>query len=420
VSAETVTFAPVGEVTDASSSEAELTHDTQPPSADGTRPRLDAPNSRQSDAPRRFGDYDLLEVLGQGGMGIVYRARQRSANRIVALKVIRADRLANPSPDHQAAAFARFKLEAQTAAQLDHDHLVTVFEVGQCDQQPFYSMKYVDGCSLSELLRDGPLENRRAAGYLEAAARGVHEAHEHGILHRDLKPHNILIETKTDRALVADFGLAKLAEADGAMTVAGEVFGTPSYMPPEQAVDSSRVTTLSDVYSLGATLYHALTGRPPFLAATTLETLKQVVEQEPVRPRELNASVDRDLETICLKALHKEPRRRYASAAEFADDLRRYSVDEPIRARRVRRIERGWRWCRRNPIVATLLCVVVISATVIFVSQSGVALHLAIQAMNEARKARADMMEMQIREALKSYHNELSPVGERESHEHPM
>jgi serine/threonine-protein kinase len=303
----------------------------------------------------RFGNYELLEELGRGGMGVVYRARQCSADRTVALKIIRRECLEALPADVQRSALERFRHEAQAAARLDHENLVTVYEVGELDGQPFYSMRCVEGRSLAQLLREGPLDGRRAARYVEAAARGVHEAHEHGILHRDLKPANILIEARADRPMVVDFGLAKLVQQDQELTQHGDVMGTPPYMSPEQALDSARVTAQSDVYALGATLYHLLTGRAPFQAATAVETLRQVTHEEPAPPRRLDPSIDRDLETICLECLQKEPPRRYASAAALADDLRRYLQSEPIQARPVSTAERVWRWCRRNRLVAALI-----------------------------------------------------------------
>ncbi len=305
--------------------------------------------------PREFGHYELLGELGRGGMGVVYRARQREANRVVALKVIRADRLEALPRDTQTSAIDRFRHEAQAAAQLEHDNIVTVYEVGEVEGEHFFSMRYVEGQSLAELLRQGPMDNRHAAQYLEPVARAVHQAHLRGILHRDLKPQNILVDEKTNRALVADFGLAKLSEGQEELTRAGEVMGTPSYMSPEQARDSARVTALADVYALGATLYHMLTARPPFHAATPLETLRQVIDQDPVAPRQLNHAIDRDLETICLKCLEKEPPRRYGSAEALADDLKRYLQGQPIAARPLGPAGRLWRWCRRNPVVAALL-----------------------------------------------------------------
>ena len=306
-----------------------------------------------------FGDYELLEELGRGGMGVVYKARQRSADRIVALKVIRADRLADVRTEDRAQIVGRFQSEARAAAALEHDNLVQVYDVGETDGKPYYSMRFVEGLSLAAMLRDGPLENRVAAGYLEPVTRAVQLAHEHGILHRDLKPDNILIDKKLNRPLVADFGLAKLHDADVTATRTGEVFGSPSYMSPEQARSSGDVTTAADTYSLGATLYHLLTGRPVFQAANVAETLRQVLDEAPVPPRQINAAVDRDLETICLKCLQKEPAKRYLSANELADDLKRFQRGAPIVARPIGRPERAWRWCKRNPVVATLSVAVV-------------------------------------------------------------
>ncbi len=303
----------------------------------------------------RFGNYDLLDEIGRGGMGVVYRARQRAAGRVVALKILRRDRLESLPRDTQASAMDRFRQEAQATARLEHDHIVTVYEVGDVDGQQFFSMQCVEGQTLSEMLRDGPIQNRRAAGYLEPVARAVHEAHSRGILHRDLKPQNILVDAKTDRALVADFGLAKLAEGQEQLTRDGEIMGTPSYMSPEQAKNSADVAAATDIYALGATLYHILTGRPPFQAATPVETLRQVIDEEPAPPRQLNPSINRDLETICLKCLQKEPARRYASAEQLADELGRYLRGEPIVARPVGPLSRTARWCRRNPVTASLL-----------------------------------------------------------------
>lgn len=304
---------------------------------------------------RRLGNYELLDEIGRGGMGVVYRARQLSADRIVALKVVRADSLTGLSPAQRASAVERFHHEALATARLDHEHIVAIYEVGEVEGEPFFSMRYVAGASLAELLRSGPLEERRAAAYLEKVARGLAAAHDAGILHRDLKPQNILVEERTDRPLVADFGLAKLLEQPSELTRAGDVMGTPSYMSPEQASDSSRVTAQSDVYSLGATLYHMLAGRPPFQAATAVETLRQVQDAEPVPPSQLNRAVGRDLETICLTCLHKEPARRYRSAAALADDLQRFREGLPILARPTGWPERLVRWCRRNPLLSGAL-----------------------------------------------------------------
>lgn len=304
-------------------------------------------------APGRFGNYELLDEIGRGGMGVVYRARQLTADRVVALKVIRRDRLQSVRRDTQTTALERFRHEAQAAARLEHENIVTVYEVGDVDGQPFFSMRYVEGSSLAEILKEGPIENRRAAAYLEPVARAVCQAHQQGVLHRDLKPQNILVDGKSDGALVADFGLAKLVEGGEDLTREGEVMGTPSYMSPEQARDSASVAAPSDVYALGATLYHVLSGRPPFQAATPVETLRQAIDEDPAPPRRLNPSIDRDLETICLKCLQKEPSRRYATAETLADDLRRYLDSEPILARPISTPQRALRWCHRNPALAT-------------------------------------------------------------------
>jgi len=340
----------------------------------------------------RFGNYDLLGEIGRGGMGVVYRARQRSADRIVALKLIRRDQLAMLPRDTQTGLIQRFQQEGQTAAQLDHDNIVTVYEVGEVDGQPFFSMHLVDGLSVSDVLRDGPLDNRRAATYMESVTRAVHEAHAHGILHRDLKPQNVLIDAKSDRALVADFGLAKLTEVADEMTQAGEVMGTPQYMSPEQAQDAASVTVRSDVYSLGATLYHMLTARPPFQAATGMETLRQVIDQDPVPPRQLSHSIDLDLETICLKCLEKDPSRRYASAEQLADDLSRYLQRQPIKARRTGMWGRAWRLCRRNPrtaVAATLavtFLMIALAATTIGYVETTAALETAQAARKQDKE----------------------------------
>lgn len=303
---------------------------------------------------KTLGDYELLDEIGRGGMGVVYRARQRSVNRIVALKIIRPDRVHHDA-DALATAIARLRTEAHAAARLNHDNVVTVYDVGQVDGTPYYSMRLVDGPSLSAMLRDGPLEPARAARYLSSVASAVHEAHLQGILHRDLKPANILIDERSDRALVTDFGLAKILADGSDLTIAGQVFGSPPYMSPEQGRDASQATIASDIYSLGATLYCALTGKPPFQAATIAETLRQVSESPPVPPRRLRQAIDLDLETICLKCLEKDPKRRYDSAQSLADDLLRYLGHEPIAARRISRAARIVRWCRRKPAAAVAI-----------------------------------------------------------------
>jgi serine/threonine protein kinase len=279
-------------------------------------------------------------------MGLVYRARQRRADRIVALKIIRPDHLEGSSEEQRQEWTARFAREAQAAARLEHDHLVTVYEVGEADGIPFYSMRYIAGTGLADVLHNGPLANRRAAACMAKVARAVDYAHRQGVLHRDLKPRNILIDTR-DEPWVTDFGLAKCSGTPD-LTLTGAWVGSPPYMAPEQIKDAAHVGPAVDIYSLGATLYHMLTGRPPFQAATVEATFRQVLTEEPLPPGRLNSAIPRDLEIIALKCLHKEPSWRYSSACELASDLERYLNDEPILARHVGVVPRLQRWCRRH------------------------------------------------------------------------
>ncbi len=314
----------------------------------------------------QFGSFELIKKLGEGGMGMVYQAKQLNAGgRLVALKVIRPDRLGTVADDARREAIARFRVEAQAAARLTHENLVTVHEVGEIDGQPFYSMRYVEGRSLRSLVTNGPLDNRRAAEILLGVARGVHEAHRHGILHRDLKPENVIVEASTGTPLVADFGLAKFTEdREAALTRYG--VGTPQYMPPEQIDNAANATTASDVYSLGATLYHLMTGRPLF-DGDLYEVLRKVREDQPTPVRQLNANADADLETLCLKCLEKDPAKRVESAEALVEELERYLSGRPIRSRPVSQFEHAWRWCRRNPAFAgfgSLLVVVLLSLAI--------------------------------------------------------
>jgi tetratricopeptide (TPR) repeat protein/predicted Ser/Thr protein kinase len=304
--------------------------------------------------PEKIGDYEIQATLGRGGMGVVYRARQKSVDRVVALKVIRPEALGGFAPEQRRAAVSRFVTEAQAAARLEHEAIVTIYEVGEADGRPFYSMQHVDGGSLRDRVEEGPLEARRCAALMQSVARAVHEAHQHGILHRDLKPHNILIDIESDLPLVTDFGLAKMLEGGQEITRTGEVFGSPPYMSPEQAIDASNVTIASDVYALGATLYHLLTGRPPFQGTSPESTIHQVINEQPMAPSQVNPKLHRDLETICLKCLEKQPAHRYQTAAEFADELDRFLHGRPIEARPVGRLGRTWRWAKRNPRTAVL------------------------------------------------------------------
>ena len=278
--------------------------------------------------PRQLGDYELLEELGRGGMGVVYRAQQVSLDRTVAVKMILRGQLATGADR------ARFRAEAEAAAKLDHPNIVPVYEVGELDGQPYFSMKFVAGTTLARLLADGPLEPREAAALLVPVAKAIQFAHRAGLLHRDLKPSNILIDEE-GQPHVTDFGLAKRITTDQTgLTRTGAIVGTPSYMSPEQA-DGRRgaIGPASDVYSLGTILYQMLTGRPPFQAVSPVDTLLMVLEQDPVPPRMLNAKADRDLEMIALKCLQKLPQLRYASAEGLAADLNAYLSGEPVSAR---------------------------------------------------------------------------------------
>lgn len=317
-----------------------------------------------AEAPATFGDFELLAKIAQGGMGVVYKARDRKLNRVVAVKMILSGRLASDE------AVRRFYTEAEAAARLDHPDIVPVYETGTRDGQHYMVMAFIEGGSLATHLKDGPLPPRHAAELTRRLADAIAYAHGKGIIHRDLKPGNVLLHaagvrnqeieaksrTSDANPRITDFGLAKLAQNDSELTATGQVMGTPAYMPPEQAAGRvAEVGPAADIYSLGAILYCTLTGRPPFQAATPVETLRLVLEREPVAPRLLNPSVPRDLETICLKCLYKDAPRRYSSAAALADDLRRFLAGRPIIARTAGPIERSAKWIRRNPLAAGLI-----------------------------------------------------------------
>jgi WD40 repeat protein/tRNA A-37 threonylcarbamoyl transferase component Bud32 len=293
-------------------------------------------------------NYEILGELGRGGMGVVYKARQTALKRLVALKMILSGDLAS------AQELARFRREAEAVARLQHPNIVQVYEVGEYGGRPFFSLEFVDGGTLARNLRESLPGPKQAAALVEQLARAMHAVHQCSVVHRDLKPANVLL-TANGTAKITDFGLAKKLDEDAGQTHSGAVMGTPSYMAPEQASGgTARATPQADVYALGAILYECLTGRPPFRAATVAQTLRQVVETEPVPPRLLNTAVPRDLETVCLKCLRKETAKRYITAVDLADDLRRFQAGEPIRARSVGWGERAQKWVRRNPVVAGL------------------------------------------------------------------
>ncbi|HXY35924.1 MAG TPA: WD40 repeat domain-containing serine/threonine protein kinase, partial [Planctomycetaceae bacterium] len=326
---------------------------------------------------QRFGDYVILQAIARGGMGIVYKARQVSLNRIVALKMILAGQMASGKE------IERFQAEAEAAATLDHPNIVPIFEVGNREGQHYFAMGYVDGPSLAMKLRDGCWAPHDAAALLRQIAEAVQYAHAHGIIHRDLKPHNILL-TSDGQPRITDFGLAKRLEGASELTASGQILGTPNYMPPEQARGKTReVGPLSDVYALGGILYALLTGQPPFVGETPFEVVTAVIEREPISPRQLNPRVDRDLETVTLKCLDKDPAKRYSSARELSDDLGRFLRREPINARPIGSFERSWRWCRRKPVVASLVSAVVLT----LMAGSIVSTLFGIQAYRQADKA---------------------------------
>jgi serine/threonine protein kinase/WD40 repeat protein len=374
-----------------------------PPVAETALPRLGAGatvaqslSEQLGSAQRSLGEprlpnlagYEIIEELGRGGMGIVYKARQTSVNRIVALKMIISGEYASPQD------LVRFQTEAEAVAGLQHSHVVQLHEFGNHEGLPYFTLEYIEGGSLAKKAAGGPLPAMAAAKLVEQIAGGVAAAHARGIIHRDLKPENVLL-TVDGTPKITDFGLAKRHEVENtppsaarrgepSLTSTGAIMGTPSYMAPEQARSDKSIGPAADVYALGAILYRLVTGRPPFLGATSLDTVMQVIDTQPVAPRNLIPSLPRDLETICLKCLRKEPERRYASAAALVDDLRRFQEGHPILARPVGSIERGWRWCRRNPAVAASL----FAAALVLVLGTVVASFFAFEADKQARESR--------------------------------
>jgi WD40 repeat protein/tRNA A-37 threonylcarbamoyl transferase component Bud32 len=317
---------------------------------------LTAPLGDSATPPQQIGDYEILEELGRGGMGVVYKARHLKLQRIVALKMLLGGSFITSQER------VRFRTEAEAVARLHHPNIVQIYEIGEHGveagfPQPYFTLEYAGGGSLSGHLAGRPQPPRQAAAWLEVLARAAHYAHQQGIIHRDLKPSNVLL-TESGEPTICDFGVAKLVSGSDMKTRSGTLLGTAEYMAPEQASEGEKIGPAADIYALGAILYTMLTGRPPFQGSNTLHILEQVRSQEPVPLRRLVPHLPRDLETICLKCLEKEPSRRYASAAELADDLRRFLADEPIRARPAPFWERGWKWAKRRPAVAVLLAAV--------------------------------------------------------------
>ncbi|HKI38060.1 MAG TPA: serine/threonine-protein kinase [Gemmataceae bacterium] len=340
------------------------------------RPEGGAPRGSLSPVP----GYEMLGGLGRGGMGVVYKARQVKANRLVALKMIL-------SGGHAAEGErARFRFEAEAIARLNHPNVVQVFEVGEHDGLPFFSLEFCPGGTLEQKLAGTPMLAREAASLVAGLARAVQAAHEQGLVHRDLKPANVLLAAN-GTPKVTDFGLVKNLRAE--THTVGAIIGTPSYMAPEQAASGKAVGPAADTYALGAILFECLTGRPPFKAATHFDTLMQVIGDLPLPPGQLQPKLPRDLETICLKCLEKEPHKRYASAAALADDLGRFLRGEPVLARPVGRLARGWRWCRRNRGVAGLVSLLLI----VLLAGTAVSTYFAVRAERAAGAALAALTE---------------------------
>jgi eukaryotic-like serine/threonine-protein kinase len=358
---------------------------------------------------RYVGDYEILEQIAFGGMGTVFKARQMSLNRVVALKLMLPGQAASPQ------FVQRFRIEAEAAAGLDHPNIVPIYEVGEYEGQPYFSMRFVEGGTLaaqiSNLKTDlsNPRRLRQVAVLVSTVARAVHHAHQRGVLHRDLKPGNILLDQQGEPH-VADFGVAKLLAHDSGLTQSMAVIGSPSYMAPEQASgDFKHLTTAADVYGLGAILYELLAGRPVFRAPTPAETIRQVVEEDPVPPCSLQPGMDRDLQTICLKCLEKRPERRYSSAEAVAEDLERWLRHEPILASPVGALGKVWRWCQREPRLAGLAAAVLLLLMALSIG-STVAAWRINEAKNsehlereraERERDRAERAELETREKLR-------------------
>ena len=359
-------------------------------------PKLDPPGR-----PQRLGDYELLEEIGRGGMGVIYRARQVSLNRFVAVKTILTGPLASPEFAH------RFQTEAHAAAVLDHPNIVPIYEVGDHQGQPFYSMRLVPGRNLAEeIKKTGAMPAHRAAALVATLAHAVHYAHQRGVLHRDLKPGNILLDAEGNPH-VTDFGLAKLVELEEDLTRTATVLGTPNYLAPEQATDGPRLSTVAvDVYGLGAVLYHLLTGKPPFEANSALNTLRLLLDSEPAGPRTFDPQIPGDIEAICLKAMSRKPERRYPSAVAMAEELERFLRHEPVHARPITRRQRLLRWTQRNPVAAVLSGTIAFLALALLVgipwalwrisSEKNRAVHRADEATEQRHQAEGNLRRQQV------------------------
>ncbi|MGE5857971.1 MAG: protein kinase domain-containing protein [Solirubrobacterales bacterium] len=384
------------------------------------------PTDQRAEALPEVAGYEVLGLLGRGGMGVVYQARQLGLDRTVALKMVLTGFQAGPKD------LARFRAEAVALARLQHPNIVQIYDVGETASRPYFVFEFVAGGSLAQYLQGTPQPVRPAAQLVDTLARAVHAAHAQGVIHRDLKPANILLRDEREgargesRALsplasrlasvvpkITDFGLSKCAGADGEApdlrgpTVTGDLVGTPNYMAPEQAmVPRQPVGPAADVYALGAILYELLTGRPPFTGETPLATVLQVLDSEPVSVTSLQPNVPRDLETICLKCLRKEPRQRYGSALELAEDLQRFLRDEPIRARPVRAVEKLWRWVRRHPAPAGLLAAGLLAPAVALITLSLLSARLVRSNALESAAQQAELLE----EATKEYSRNVERV----------
>jgi serine/threonine-protein kinase len=362
--------------------------------------------------PGDFGDYDLLEEIARGGMGIVFRARETSLNRIVALKMILSGHLASADE------VRRFRLEAEEASRLDHPHIVPIYHIGEHQGQHYFTMKLIEGGTLRSVARGAKADLRNVARLMATVAHTIHYAHRHGVLHRDIKPRNILIDQE-GQPHVTDFGLAKNLSGSSGQTLSGAILGTPGYMSPEQAASRKDLTTATDIYSVGAVLYDLMTGRPPFLEPSPLDTLVKVLEQEPVPPRRLNPRADRDLETICLTCLNKDPRKRYASAEALGRDLDHFLAGEPIRARRASAMERAGKWIRRRPFAAALVVLAGTGALLLAVggwvlsARLRTAVHQAqeAQAIAEKGEREADLKRQQLNDYLVHLNERLANVN---------